>query len=640
MKSARRELYLRSSRGKAQELIRAGQAAARAGHRLPAYRSFVQACELDPWNPDAWLWRAGTAVSTDEAIRCLERVLALDPRNLRARLGLAELRAPSASSNVRAGERRPRRQPAGRRFLYAPASVLIGAAVVRLAVAVHAGGAEQVGTRPLVAMSAREPEGPSLTLLEATVSRGPGPPMVDDMSESSRLMPPAGVEPPTQRAFEGAGAERVENSGTVVAGATVEHAVPTPVAQPAPGPVTGRADQPVESATVARPPVQPQAVVGAPKPARRQTVLTPPEPVRQQPEVAPLEGGQQQEVAATPELLPTRPPHDTSPSTIPKGQIGSGALANQMLDAPDRSRSKTSEKKARDNGGSRAADSPPAPKSRPPRPAADQPWVAVHRATALWSGQDAAAVRFRPVAPGERFQVARPQDGPRLYVWDPGAENYAYIDASAVGPATAPALEPEPREQQATGERGEAEPAAPPAGRPWVAVHRETGLWSGPDGQARLFRLARRGEHFQMARPQDGPRLYVWDPQARNYAYVDAVDVGPAERPAEPPRQIPTTPQRLPLWSGTARVTMYTCVELGGCNRTAMGIWPYEGVVAVDPRIIPLGSEVWLEGLGTFLAADTGSAIYGNRIDVFVHDYQRAIQWGVRYLNAAAYARR
>jgi 3D (Asp-Asp-Asp) domain-containing protein len=91
------------------------------------------------------------------------------------------------------------------------------------------------------------------------------------------------------------------------------------------------------------------------------------------------------------------------------------------------------------------------------------------------------------------------------------------------------------------------------------------------------------------------------------------------------------------IWAGTARVTMYTCVELGGCNRTASGIWPYEGVVAVDPRVIPLGSMVWLNGLGTFLAADTGSAVYGNRIDVFVHDYPRAIQWGVRYLEAVAY---
>ncbi len=91
------------------------------------------------------------------------------------------------------------------------------------------------------------------------------------------------------------------------------------------------------------------------------------------------------------------------------------------------------------------------------------------------------------------------------------------------------------------------------------------------------------------------------------------------------------------LWVGMARVTLYTCVELGGCNRTALGLWPYEGVVAVDPRLIPLGSMVWVEGLGIFLAADTGSFLRGNRVDVYVDDYSRAIHWGVQYLRVAAY---
>jgi 3D (Asp-Asp-Asp) domain-containing protein len=189
---------------------------------------------------------------------------------------------------------------------------------------------------------------------------------------------------------------------------------------------------------------------------------------------------------------------------------------------------------------------------------------------------------------------------------------------------------------------------------PWVAVHRATGLWSGPlTGQ--MFSLAPPGSHFQVARPQEGSRIYVWNPETKNYAYITALDVGPAKRPSEKPKETtatkagPAAQQNLvqprqqivelpqAFWAGLARVTMYTCVELGGCNRTASGIWPYEGVVAVDPRVIPLGSTVRIEGLGDFLAADTGSAVYGNRIDVFVHDYHRAIQWGVRYLSAAAF---
>ena len=188
----------------------------------------------------------------------------------------------------------------------------------------------------------------------------------------------------------------------------------------------------------------------------------------------------------------------------------------------------------------------------------------------------------------------------------------------------------------------EAEPVpAPGPEMPWVAVHEHTGLWSGADKRAGFFGFARVGARYQIARPQKGRRLHVWDPVNRNYAFIDAKSVGPATGPlteAELKQQEEKLAPKLQyIWEGTARVTMYTCVELGGCNVTRMGIWPYEGVVAVDPRVIPLGSTVWLEGLGVFLAADTGSAVYGNRIDVFVHDYHRAINWGVQYLNAAAY---
>lgn len=181
----------------------------------------------------------------------------------------------------------------------------------------------------------------------------------------------------------------------------------------------------------------------------------------------------------------------------------------------------------------------------------------------------------------------------------------------------------------------------------WVAVHRETGLWSGPDDQATLFAMVRPGTRLRVAAPQNGPRLYVWDPQSKNYAYIEAADVGPtdppsrdeqrADPPAESARGDPQVSAEQIIWGGVARVTMYSCTELGGCSRTALGIWPYEGVVAVDPRLIPLGSTVWVEGLGIFLAADTGSAVRGSHVDVFVNDYWRARNWGVQYLQVMAY---
>jgi 3D (Asp-Asp-Asp) domain-containing protein len=65
-------------------------------------------------------------------------------------------------------------------------------------------------------------------------------------------------------------------------------------------------------------------------------------------------------------------------------------------------------------------------------------------------------------------------------------------------------------------------------------------------------------------------------------------------------------------------------------NRTATGIYPYVGVVAVDPRVIPLGSELFVEGYGPALAADTGGLIKGNIIDVFLNTAEECLQWGRR----------
>ncbi|AGA67610.1 hypothetical protein Desdi_0037 [Desulfitobacterium dichloroeliminans LMG P-21439] len=65
-------------------------------------------------------------------------------------------------------------------------------------------------------------------------------------------------------------------------------------------------------------------------------------------------------------------------------------------------------------------------------------------------------------------------------------------------------------------------------------------------------------------------------------------------------------------------------------NPTATGVWPREGLIAVDPRIIALGTEVYVEGYGYAIAADTGGAIKGNIIDVFFPSFQRCIEWGRR----------
>ncbi|HEX2952220.1 MAG TPA: 3D domain-containing protein, partial [Armatimonadota bacterium] len=72
-------------------------------------------------------------------------------------------------------------------------------------------------------------------------------------------------------------------------------------------------------------------------------------------------------------------------------------------------------------------------------------------------------------------------------------------------------------------------------------------------------------------------------------------------------------------------------------GRTAMGLIATKGIIAVDPRVIPLGTRVFVDGYGPAIAADTGGAIHGNRIDVCFDSRQEALQWGRRTVKVMIY---
>ena len=85
------------------------------------------------------------------------------------------------------------------------------------------------------------------------------------------------------------------------------------------------------------------------------------------------------------------------------------------------------------------------------------------------------------------------------------------------------------------------------------------------------------------------------------------------------------TKNMIPL--GEYRLSFYA-----GDTETATGATPTVGrTIAVDKKVIPLHSHVYIEGMGEFVAEDTGGAIKGKRIDVFLSSEEECFERGIEY---------
>ena len=96
----------------------------------------------------------------------------------------------------------------------------------------------------------------------------------------------------------------------------------------------------------------------------------------------------------------------------------------------------------------------------------------------------------------------------------------------------------------------------------------------------------------------------------------------------------------------TARVTGYAPFDSKGiCNNgdpsnTATMTLPSRGTLAVDPRKIPYGTKLYIEGYGEGTALDTGGALRryeGIAIDLYFETHKEAMAWGVRYIDVKVY---
>ena len=86
-----------------------------------------------------------------------------------------------------------------------------------------------------------------------------------------------------------------------------------------------------------------------------------------------------------------------------------------------------------------------------------------------------------------------------------------------------------------------------------------------------------------------------------------------------------------------------TATAYSGGGRTATGRAPVRSIgglstIAVDPSVIPLGSKVYVEGYGYAVACDTGGAIRGNKVDLYLNSASECRNWGVKQVDVLVVA--
>lgn len=124
--------------------------------------------------------------------------------------------------------------------------------------------------------------------------------------------------------------------------------------------------------------------------------------------------------------------------------------------------------------------------------------------------------------------------------------------------------------------------------------------------------------------PSAGPSPPPAEPAAEPGAPVQIESAPPVEKAQE----FEAAPTQAPP-SG-ARTMTVTATAYSGGGTTATGLPVGWGVAAVDPGVIPLGTRMSIPGYGEAVAADTGSAVIGAMVDVWLPTEAQAEAWGVQ----------
>jgi len=151
-----------------------------------------------------------------------------------------------------------------------------------------------------------------------------------------------------------------------------------------------------------------------------------------------------------------------------------------------------------------------------------------------------------------------------------------------------------------------------------------------PEGEVKIITKGRQGKKvFQTKviyhKNNEFSRETILTEDIKPIDEVVAVSLSASEKFVETPEGKFKYSQKLNVWA-----TSYdsTC---RGCNETtAIGLKTGYGVIAVDPKIIPLRSKVYIPGYGIAVAGDTGGNIKGNKIDLGFDDL-KAGNWNAKY---------
>ncbi len=170
-----------------------------------------------------------------------------------------------------------------------------------------------------------------------------------------------------------------------------------------------------------------------------------------------------------------------------------------------------------------------------------------------------------------------------------------------------------------------------PAFETWyVSANSGLNCRDNPSTSGNILTTYPKGTELQIIGIDDtGKWWQTWDGTTQGWCYstyfVDSLD----KLTQATQQATSSTSGTVGAYLGNFRITGYTTdiSENGGSTLTAMGDNVYTSVgwaIAVDPKVIPLGTKVYIEGIGYRVARDTGGAIKGNKIDVLVNTKSEA----------------